>query len=247
LDTNRLVFGLSGGSHLPRAALVCILLTISACATPAYNRVYPNHGRPRAPHVRTEYLGVLASSWHLPAAVDTLRGMRLLYDAHVPTLPALAVTRSIMRSNPRIAPDEALGLATSAVALARDQGLDYGFFAATLLQESAFDPRALSPAGAVGIAQFTLDTADAYGVNPFDPVDAMRGSARLLGAYLRDYAGRYPDPYAATLAAYNAGPGAVEHYGGVPPYAETKEYIGLVYERWSRIVRDVTGAGAPRP
>jgi soluble lytic murein transglycosylase-like protein len=197
--------------------------------------------------VRTEFLETAVASWHLPPAIDSLRGMRLLFDAHVPALPSLAVTRSVLRSNPQLAPAEALELATAAVSLARSQGLDYGFFAATLLQESAFDPRALSPAGAVGIAQFTLDTADAYGVNPFDPVDAMRGSARLLGDYYRDYAGRYPDPYAATLAAYNAGPGAVEQYHGVPPYPETKEYVGLVYERWSRIVRDATGAGAPRP
>ena len=183
-------------------------------------------------------------SWHLPRAFDSLRGLRLLYDARVPASPALAVTRSVLRSNPRLDPPEALELATAAVNLARGQGLDYGFFAATLLQESAFDPRAMSPAGAVGIAQFTLDTADAYGVDPFDPVDAMRGSARLLGDYVRSYDGRYPDPYAATLAAYDAGPGAVEQYHGVPPYTETKEYVTLVYDRWSRIVRDVTGAGA---
>ena len=198
------------------------------------------------PDVQSDFLETSVLSWHLPPAVDSLRGMRLLYDASVPARPALAVTRSILRSNPRLAPEEALELATAAIARARAEGLDHGFFAATLLQESAFDPRAISPAGAVGIAQFTLDTADAYGVDPFDPLDAMRGSARLLGDYLRTYAGRYPDPYAATLAAYNAGPGTVAYYHGVPPYPETKEYVTLVYDRWSRIVRDETGAGAPR-
>jgi soluble lytic murein transglycosylase-like protein len=197
------------------------------------------------PVVHTELLENAATSWHLPPAIDSLRGLRLLYDAGIPARPSLAVTRSILRSNPRLAPEEALELATTAVGLARGEGFDYGFFAATLLQESAFEPRALSPAGAVGIAQFTLDTADAYGVDPFDPGDAMRGSARLLGEYLRTYEGRYPDPYAATLAAYNAGPGAVEYYHGVPPYAETKEYVSLVYDRWSRIVRDATGVGVP--
>jgi soluble lytic murein transglycosylase-like protein len=195
--------------------------------------------------VQTALLETAATSWHLPRAADSLRGLRLLYDAHVPALPALAITRSVLRSNPRLDPAEALTLAAAAVAQARAQGLDPGFLAATLLQESAFDPRALSAAGAVGIGQFTLDTAAAYGVDPFDPYDAIRGSAIVLAAYVRDYDGRYPDPYAATLAAYNAGPGAVEQYRGVPPYAETKEYIGLVYDRWSRIVRDETGAGAP--
>jgi len=170
-----------------------------------------------------------------------------LYDAHVPARPTLAVTRSILRSNPRLAPTDALLLATAAVACARDEGLDYGFFAATLLQESAFDPRALSGAGAVGIAQFTLETADAYGVDPFEPFGAMCGSARLLGGYRRAYEGLYPDPYAAALAAYDAGPGAVERYHGMPPYDETRLYVTLVYDRWARIVRDATGAGAPSP
>jgi soluble lytic murein transglycosylase-like protein len=196
------------------------------------------------PVVRTDVLEAAALSWHLPLAVQSLRRMRLLYDAPVPAKPALAVTRSILRSNPYLDPLEALQLASASVHLAQGQGLDYGFFAATLLQESAFEPRALSAAGAVGIAQFTLDTASDYGVDPFDPLDAMRGSARLLGDYVRAYQGVYPDPYATTLAAYNAGPGAVEHYGGVPPYPETKEYIALVYDRWGRIVRDATGAGA---
>ena len=97
---------------------------------------------------------------------------------------------------------------------------------------------AVSDAGALGIAQFTLDTADSYGVDPFDWQDAMAGSARLLASYVRQYDGRYPDPYAVALAAYNAGPGAVEQYGGVPPYAETRDYIEDVYDRWGRIVRD---------
>ncbi len=81
----------------------------------------------------------------------------------------------------------------------------------------------------------------------------MRGSAQLLGGYLRDYEGVYDDPYAATLAAYNAGPGAVSKYHGVPPYAETHEYIADIYDRWARVEFDRRGerppaaAGAPNP
>lgn len=105
------------------------------------------------------------------------------------------------------------------------------------MQESGFDPAAHSAAGAVGIAQFTIDTADAYGIDPFDWRAAMRGSARLLVRYLGRYRA-YADPYAVALAAYNAGPGAVARYGGVPPYAETREYISDIYDRWSRVQRD---------
>lgn len=148
-----------------------------------------------------------------------------------------------MRANHRIDPFDGLVLVTHAVGLAREHHVPYEFFAATLLQESGFDPGALSPAGAVGIAQFTLETADVEGVDPFDWSDAMRGSARLLGRYVGAYDGRYPDPYAATMAAYNAGPGVVERYGGVPPYPETIDYIGDIYDRWARIDRDATGGG----
>jgi len=134
-------------------------------------------------------------------------------------------------------------MATEARARAAAVHLDGDFFAATILQESAFSPGALSSAGAVGIAQFTLDTAADEGVDPFDWHDALRGSAALLGRYVNAYDGTYPDPYAAALAAYNAGPGTLERYHGTPPYPETREYIDDVYDRWSRLVRDETGAG----
>jgi soluble lytic murein transglycosylase-like protein len=225
--------------------LALLACAVSACGHAAHKTSYPLGWVPPRFEVQIVPLEAAASSWRLPPAFQSLRGLRLLYDAPVPGRLELAVTRSVLRSNPQLAPLDALIMATRAVGLARAQDIDPGFFGATLLQESAFDPRALSAAGAVGIAQFTLDTADSYGVDPFDWSDAMRGSARLLGDYLRDYRSTYDDPYAATLAAYNAGPGAVDHYRGVPPYPETKEYIGDVYDRWSRIVRDATGAGRP--
>jgi soluble lytic murein transglycosylase-like protein len=107
---------------------------------------------------------------------------------------------------------------------------------ATLLQESAFDPRALSAAGAIGIAQFMLSTADGMGVDPFEPYSAIDGAAALLSSYVRSYDGVYPNPYAAALAAYNAGPGAVTAYRGVPPYPETRAYIDDIVDRWAKIV-----------
>ena len=181
-----------------------------------------------------------ALSWHVSVPVSELRGLRLLYDTPLPAAPTLAVVASIVRANHRLAPYDALVLATQAVADAREQGLDYAFFCATLLQESAFAPDALSPAGAVGIGQFTLDTAASEGVDPFDWRDAMRGAAALLGRYAHAYAGTYPDPYAVSLAAYNAGPGTVAYYRGVPPYPETRAYVVDIYDRWGRILRDAS-------
>jgi soluble lytic murein transglycosylase-like protein len=186
------------------------------------------------------------SAWQGHRAPEAPRGARLLFDGAIPVSRTLAVTRSIVRANPRLHPLDALILATHAAALADRTGLPYGFFCATLLQESAFDPQAVSSAGAIGIAQFTLSTADAYGVDPFDWRDAMRGSADLLARYVQAYRGTYDDPYAAALAAYNAGPGAVAYYHGIPPYPETQDYIADIYDRWARIVRDETGLRAAR-
>jgi soluble lytic murein transglycosylase-like protein len=182
-----------------------------------------------------------ALSWHIPPPVESIRGARLLSDTPVPASRLLAVTRSILRANRRLSALDALVLAAAADRRARAEGIDPRFFCAMLLQESAFAPDALSGAGAAGIGQFTFETADAYGVDPFDPRDAMRGSAALLARYLRAYDGVYPDPYAAALAAYNAGPAAVARYRGIPPYPETREYIGDVYDRWGRILRDEHG------
>ncbi|GAC1403182.1 MAG: hypothetical protein NVSMB64_04420 [Candidatus Velthaea sp.] len=164
--------------------------------------------------------------------------MRLLIDAPPGSGPVLSTVRSIVRANHRIAPLDALQLSTASFAAAAREGVDGNFIAATLLQESAFDPRAMSAAGAVGIAQFTIPTARAHGVDPFDPDDAIPGGARVLASYLARYAHERGDRYALTLAAYNAGPGAVSLYHGVPPYAETREYIGDIYERWARLIRE---------
>jgi soluble lytic murein transglycosylase-like protein len=146
------------------------------------------------------------------------------------------VAREILRANPRMGQIDALLLASATVDAARANGLPPPFLAATLLQESAFDPAAMSGAGAVGIGQFTIPTARVAGVSPWNPRSAIPGAARLLAAYVTAYRGRTDDPYALALAAYNAGPGAVTKYGGVPPYPETRDYIADIRTRWSRIV-----------
>ena len=96
--------------------------------------------------------------------------------------------------------------------------------AAQLYAESGFNPFARSPAGAQGIAQFMPGTARSYGLrNPFDPEQAIDAQAHLMSDLLRRF-----KTYALALAAYNAGPGAVERFGGVPPYAETRAYVAKI-------------------
>ncbi len=105
--------------------------------------------------------------------------------------------------------------------------------AAQLMAESGFDPNAGSPAGAQGIAQFMPSTAAAYGLgNPFDPIAAIDAQAHLMSDLLRQFG----SPELA-LAAYNAGPGAVEPCNCVPDYPETRAYV-------SRILALLGGAGS---
>ena len=189
--------------------------------------------------VRIDVLRDAVLSWHIPHAAPLTRGARLYMDAPRGSGQLSATVRSIMRTNPRLAGFDALALAARTLHAAHAAGIDPGFLAATLLQESAFDPRAVSWAGAVGIGQFMISTADGYGFDPFAPGPAIDATAQLLGAYVAHYR-RWGsgDPFALALAAYNAGPAAVDYYGGVPPYDETRAYIRDVRERWSRIVRD---------
>jgi soluble lytic murein transglycosylase-like protein len=174
-------------------------------------------------------------SWPSPADVDALKGAVLIRDGPLVDVPELAIARAILRTNPRLAAAYALSFAGATVRAARAHALEPEFLGAMLLQESAYDPNAFSSAGAIGIAQFMPETAAEEGVNPYDPFDSIAGAAALLGGYVNAYSGRYDDPYAAALAAYNAGPVAVQQYDGVPPYAETREYIALIFDRWARI------------
>jgi cell wall-associated NlpC family hydrolase len=103
-------------------------------------------------------------------------------------------------------------------------GVEPALLAAVAKQESAFNPRAVSHAGAQGLMQLMPATAAGLGVrNSFDPAQAVDGAARLLRDLTREF-GRVD----LALAAYNAGPGAVHRYDGIPPYSETQKYVPAV-------------------
>ena len=99
-------------------------------------------------------------------------------------------------------------------AAGRRHGVDPALLAAVAKTESGFDPAAVSPAGAKGLMQLMPSTAASLGVDPLDPAQAVDGSARLLRQLLDRFGGRVD----LALAGYNAGPGAIQRYGGVPPY-----------------------------
>ncbi len=113
----------------------------------------------------------------------------------------------------------------------RRYGLDPALVHAVVQAESGYDPYATSPAGAQGLMQLMPATARALGVrDPYDPVQNVEGGVR----YLRGLLDRFGDVRLA-LAAYNAGPHAVQRYGGVPPYVETRAYVERVLATWQRL------------
>jgi len=113
-------------------------------------------------------------------------------------------------------------------AAAASNGIDPALLKGLVSQESGFNPSARSGAGAVGLTQLMPGTASALGVtNPLDPAQSLQGGAK----YLRQQLDRFGGDETLALAAYNAGPGAVQKYGGVPPYAETQNYVTSVMSK----------------
>lgn len=141
-----------------------------------------------------------------------------------PVLPAWAYTDT---SPPPVPPQYAAALTRAAAAA----NVSPTLLSALVWQESRWNQAAISPKGAIGLAQLMPATARNLGVNPADPVANLNGGAR----YLRQLLDEFDGDVERALAAYNAGPGRVHSSGGVPAIAETRNYVASIVRRVSSI------------
>jgi soluble lytic murein transglycosylase-like protein len=165
-------------------------------------------------------------------AVFTTQGVTPIVQAH--PRPA-RVRRAHPSLRTRSAADQ--GLIADAAAAA---SLSPDLVEAVAWQESHLTPGLISPAGAVGEMQLMPATARALGVDPKISRQNYRGGAAYLGALMRYYKG----DLVLALAAYNAGPGAVERFGGVPRYKETEAYVAAVLDRLGEDATKLTASGS---
>ena len=138
----------------------------------------------------------------------------------MPSGPRVSTTIDSMKA---VLPARAYdGIIREAAALYR---VDAALIRSIMQTESAFDPFAVSPVGAMGLMQLMPDVARAFGVeHPFDPRENIMAGARLLRELLDQFHGNVK----LAVAGYNAGPTAVDAYGGVPPFRETQGYVKKV-------------------
>jgi soluble lytic murein transglycosylase-like protein len=150
-------------------------------------------------------------------------------EEYVPPVAAPAAAVPVVVAQPAPSPSQL------ADAAADKYGLPRRLVRSVMARESDFQPQAVSPKGAIGLMQLMPATAEALGADPRDPAQNVDAGTR----YLRDLLEKYDGGLWHALAAYNAGPGAVDKYQGVPPYPETIDYVGKI----DRDLKKAAGSG----
>ncbi|MFN2448318.1 MAG: lytic transglycosylase domain-containing protein [Candidatus Baltobacteraceae bacterium] len=177
-------------------------------------------------------LGIVVCSF-LPAAASAA-------PAVLPANPAAvrAYAGVLHKINPHMPSWQSRELAEHLLINASRWKVDANILVALVSVESAWRTGARSWVGAIGLGQLMPGTAALMHVNPRDPYQNLQGAARYLGGLLHRYR-KSPHQYSLAFAAYNAGPRAVARYQGIPPFAETQNYVVKVMSAWHRVARGV--------
>ena len=149
------------------------------------------------------------------------------YEAEEYVAPAAVAMAAVVEAPARGIVAEAPNPLELADAAADRYGLPRVLVRSVMAAESGFEPLAISPKGAIGLMQLMPGTAQVLGADPHDPAQNVDAGTR----YLRDLLEKYNYGLRHALAAYNAGPGAVDKYNGVPPYRETIDYISRIEKK----------------
>ena len=161
--------------------------------------------------------GVLFSRVMAPAAAATERSTVFHIPADIPTSGDPQLDRLIFE-------------------VGEKQGVDPRFIHAVIWQESRYQPKALSHAGAQGLMQLIPATAKRFGCeDPNDPAQNITAGTKYLGWLLKRFSGNVE----LALAGYNAGEGAVDKYAGIPPYNETQNYVKIISKRYGKVYHPV--------
>lgn len=145
-----------------------------------------------------------------------------------------AIVSTIRAYNRSMSKKSARQLAQMIEKAAKRHRVDPLLVTALVSQESAFHSKAISPVGAIGLGQLMPYTAADLGVDPYDPEENLDGCVRYLAQNLRAWS-HTQDPVSLALASYNAGPGAVQTYAGIPPYQETIDYVAIINARYAHL------------
>jgi len=201
-------------------ALLCLLLLIPVLTDASSYRYKMDDGS-------VLFTDIRMSSKKARSGLDTL-GQRISYQGSYGRPQA---TASCAKADSEILTARYQAIEPIIVKAANSHQLDPMLLRAIARIESCFDPKALSSAGARGIMQLMPATAKGLAVsNSYDAAENIAGGARYFASLLK----QFDQNTELALAAYNAGPGAVKKYGGIPPYPETRHYVPAVIKQYQR-------------
>lgn len=221
----RMTLANSAESYIPPPMIfqnACVRHVLKFVAFSGISAAIPTAVSAQVYEIGTDGEAVLVTLSPAPAAQES--ALRVARSQPLSLSPM--VTRKLMPANWKV-------IVTS---IADQHAIDPILFEALVWQESRWSPTAHSPKGAIGLTQLMPGTAQQLGVNPFDPIANLHGGARYLRSMLTQFGGDID----LALAAYNAGPMRIAQYGGVPPFAETRNYVASIRARitWGKALED---------